>query len=78
MTDAEIEIEILGENIEVYIKYSTHGQDIPASYFEPAEYSELEINSISRTIDGEEVEIMEMFTTEEREKILSKCCILST
>jgi len=23
MTDAEIEIEILGENIEVYIKYST-------------------------------------------------------
>lgn len=69
MTDAEIEIEILGENVEVYIEYSTYGEDRPATYFDPAEYAEIEINSISRTINNEEVEISGMFTDEEREKI---------
>lgn len=69
MSDAEIEIEILGQNVEVYIKYSTYGDDAQATHFEPAEYAEIEIDSIQRTIDNEEIEISGMFTTEEREKI---------
>jgi len=69
MLGTAIRIEILGNEVEVDVDYSVFGNDIPANYVEPAEYAELEISSISRFVNGEHIDITEMFTDKEREKI---------
>ena len=69
MSEATIEIEILGNDVEVRVDYSIYGGDVAATYFEPAQYSELEINHIYKMVNGQEIDISDIFTDEEREKI---------
>lgn len=68
--DTTINIEILGVHVEVEIHYSSYGNDVPATYFEPAEYAEIVVENIYRLIDGNYIDIKGMFTEEEHEKII--------
>ena len=67
--DITIDIEIMSSEVEVEISYEVYGKYLPATHFEPAEYPELEISSIKRVIAGQEIDISEMFTENEHEKI---------
>ena len=69
MTCITIEIEILGNDVEVEIDYEWHGKNIAQTYYQPAEYAELEINSIKRIIEGSNINISSMFTDSEYEEI---------
>ena len=65
----EIEIEINSEVELIDVVFSIHGQYYPATYWEPAEYPEIEINEVrlnDRDIVGE-------LTESELEEIDSKC-----
>ena len=70
MSSITIEIEILGNEVEVEVKYSWFGTDRPATQIDPAEYAELEISSITRVVEGSEIEVSGMFTNEEHDKII--------
>lgn len=70
MSDTTIEIEMLGKEVEVEVDYNIYGSDVPATYFEPAEYAEWEINHIYKFVNGVNIDISDIFTDEEHEKIL--------
>ena len=69
MSHIEIEIELLGNDIKVEIEYTVSGHYIAATHVEPAEYPELEIESVSRIIKGETIDLNEMLTDDEHDAI---------
>ena len=70
MANITIELELLGNDVEVEVNYEFYGKDIPQTYYEPAEYAELEIHSIKRIVEGDEIDISDIFTDKEHEQIL--------
>lgn len=69
MTNITIEIELLGNEIEVEVNYDWFGKDIAQTLYQPAEYAELEIHSIKRVVEGSEIDISYIFTDKEHDKI---------
>ena len=69
MNNATIEIEILGREVEVDVEYSVFGCYRQQTMVDPAEYPELEISKVTRVVNGSEVDISDMFTSEEYENI---------
>lgn len=62
----EIEIEINDEVELIEVIFSVYGQYYPATYWEPAEYPELEIDEV--TLNGEEITLTDKQTEEVEEK----------
>ena len=69
MSHIKIEIELLCNDIELEIEYAFTGNYIAATFQDPAEYPELEIENVSRIIKGETIDLNEMLTDEEHEAI---------
>lgn len=65
MSTINITIELLGNDVEVTVEYSLTGNYIPATYYDPAEYPELEIEGLTRVIGGEVIDLSGMFTEHE-------------
>lgn len=63
----EIELEINGEIEMVDVIFSVYGSYYPATYWEPAEYPELEIDEV--TFNGEEITL----TDKQIEEAEGKC-----
>ena len=70
MANITIDIEILGNKVEVEVNYEWFGKNIAQTYYQPAEYPELEIHSIKRIVKGDEIDISDIFTDSEHDKIL--------
>ena len=62
MANITIELEFLGRDIEVDVDYDFIGTNRAATLYEPAEFEELEINSVTRNVRGEAIELSDMFT----------------
>lgn len=65
MSSINIEIELLGNEVEVAVEYSISGNYIAATYYDPAEYPELEIEGVTRVVDGKVVDLSGIFTDQE-------------
>ena len=69
MANITIELELLGRTMEVDVDYDFLGTNRAATLYEPAEFEELEINSVNRTIKGYVIELNDMFTDDDWELI---------
>ena len=69
MSNITIEIEFLGREIEVDVDYDFVGTNRAATLYEPAEFEELEINSVNRTVYGSVIELNDMLKSDDWDSI---------
>ena len=69
MANITIELEFLGRDIEVNVDYDFIGTNRAATLYEPAEFEELEINSVTRNRKCGVIELNDMLTDDDWELI---------
>lgn len=62
-----MEANVTFRGIDLVVTYEVYGKDLPATYLDPPEYVELDINEV-RVVDSE-VDIYDLFLESDLDKI---------